>query len=453
MASQSQTSLTWLLELPLKLLAAASSRVNGQSRRKANRQRKQRSVLFLVENCSVPFDRRVWQEARTLRDAGYNVCIVSPREPGQRAREILDGIEVYRHPALPDASGPLGYALEYSMAIFWETLFVWRVFFRLGFDVVHVSNPPDILFLVGGLFKVIFSKKLVFDHHDICPELYEAKFGRKGLSFWVLSQLERWSIKAADTVISTNESYRRIAIERGGKDPSRVFVVRNGPDLERLRPLAPIPALKHGGSYLVGYVGVIGVQEGLHHLIRAAAFIVHDCGRSDIHFAIIGSGPDLNNNRRLAQSLDVDHYFTFTGRVSDQVLLEYLNTADLCVGPDDYNSLNDKSTMIKIMEYMALGKPIVQFALTEGRITAGDASLYARPNDYIDFARKILKLLDDPVRRAAMGQYGRSRVERALAWSHQAPMLLAAYDALWPESADRELKGGNHCGGLAEGIK
>ena len=453
MTLQRKARLLWSLGLPIKLLRTGSSRVNGQSQRRMNGKRKQRSVLFLVENCSVPFDRRVWQEASTLRDAGYAVCIVSPREHGQKAWEILDGIEVYRHPALPDASGPLGYALEYSLALFWETLFAWRAFFRRGFDVVHVSNPPDILFLVGGLFKVIFSKKLVFDHHDICPELYEAKFGRKGLPFWVLSQLERWSIKAADIVISTNKSYRRIAIERGGKDPSRVFVVRNGPDLERLRPLAPIPALKHGRSYLVGYVGVIGVQEGLHHLIRAAAFIVHDCRRSDIHFAIIGSGPHLDNNRRLAQSLDVDHYFTFTGRVSDQVLLEYLNTADLCVGPDDHNSLNDKSTMIKIMEYMALGKPIVQFALTEGRISAGDASLYAKPNDHIDFARKVLKLLDDPVRRAAMGQYGRKRVELALAWSHQAPMLLAAYDALWPESAKQELKPGHHCGGLAEGIE
>jgi glycosyltransferase involved in cell wall biosynthesis len=397
-------------------------------------------VLLLVENCSVPFDRRVWQEACALRDAGYAVCIVSPREHGQKAWEILDGIEVYRHPALPDASGPLGYVLEYGMAIFWETLFVWRVFFRRGFDVVHVSNPPDILFLVGGLFKVFFSKKLVFDHHDICPELYEAKFGGKGLPFWVLSRLERWSIKSADLVISTNESYRRIAIERGRKDPSRVFVVRNGPDLERLHSLAPIPTLKLGRSYLVGYVGVIGAQEGLHHLIHAAAYIVHDCGRTDTHFAIIGSGPDLDKNRRLAQSLGVARYFTFTGRVSDQVLLEYLNTADLCVGLDDYNSLNDKSTMIKIMEYMALGKPIVQFALAEGRISAGEASLYAQPNDHIDFARKMLELLDDPARRDAMGQCGRTRVERALAWKHQAPTLLAAYDVLWPASADQELK-------------
>lgn len=430
MVLQRKARLLRFYELPIKLMGTGSSRARSAIPRRRDRRQTMRSVLFLVENCSVPFDRRVWQEASTLRDAGYAVCIVSPRDHGQKAWEILDGIEVYRHPALPDASGPLGYALEYSTAIFWETLFVWRVFFRTGFDVVHVSNPPDILFLVGGLFKVIFSKKLVFDHHDICPELYESKFGRKGLPFWLLRRLERWSIRAADIVISTNDSYRRIAIERDGKDPSRVFVVRNGPDLQRLRRLAPVPALKRGRSFLVGYVGVIGVQEGLHHLIRAAAFIIHDCRRSDIHFAIVGSGPHLDSNRRLAQSLGVDHHFTFTGRVSDQVLLEYLNTADLCVGPDDYNSLNDKSTMIKIMEYMALGKPIVQFALTEGRITAADASLYARPSDDTDFARKILKLLDDPMRRAAMGQYGRQRVESALAWSHQAPKLLAAYEAL-----------------------
>ena len=447
MTLQWKPRLLSLVESPIKLLGTASSGASRAIQRRQNRQQKRRSALLLVENCSVPRDRRVWQEAGALRDAGYAVCIVSPREDGQKAWETLDGIEVYRHPALPEASGPLGYALEYGMAIFWETLFVWRVFFRVGFDVVHMSNPPDILFLVVGLFKVIFSKKLIFDHHDICPELYEAKFGKKGLPFWVLSQLERWSIKAADIVISTNESYRRIAIERGGKDPSRVFVVRNGPDLKRLRPLAPIPALKHGRSYLVGYVGVIGSQDGLHHLVHAAAFIVHSCGRTDIHFAVLGDGPQLHSTRRLARSLNVDQYFTFTGWASDQTLLEYLNTADLCVGSDGHNALNDKSTMVKIMEYMALGKPIVQFALTEGRISAGDASLYAKPNDHIDFARKVLELLDDPVRRAAMGQCGRTRVELALAWRHQASMLLAAYDSLWPESAQQELADGHHSGG------
>lgn len=395
-----------------------------------------RSVLFIVENCPIPFDRRVWQEACTLRDAGYRVSIVAPREKGQKARETLEGIEVYRHPALPDASGALGYALEYGLAFFWEMIFAFKALAGSGFDVVHVSNPPDTLFLVGGLFKALFGKKLVFDHHDLCPELYEVKFGRKDLPFGLLGRLEKWSFKAADIAISTNQSYRQVAIERGGKDPSRVFVVRNGPDLERVRQVAPIPALKNGRQHLVGYVGVIGAQEGLQHLVRAAAFIVHDCGRSDVHFAVVGSGSDLDSIRRLAQALDVGDHFTFTGRVSDQVLLEYLNTADLCVGCDDLNAMNDRSTMIKIMEYMALGKPIVQFALTEGRITAGDASLYARPGDPVDFAQKILSLLDDPERRAAMGRIGRSRIERELAWDRQAPMLLAAYDALWADEAD-----------------
>ncbi|WP_336489356.1 glycosyltransferase family 4 protein [Methylobacterium nigriterrae] len=378
----------------------------------------------------------MWQEACTLRDAGYRVSIIAPRERGQRARETLDGIEVYRHPALPDASGALGYTIEYGMALFWETLFAFRALVGSGFDVVHVSNPPDTLFLVGGLFKAVFAKKLVFDHHDLCPELYEAKFGRKDLPLGLLAKLERWSIKAADIVISTNESYRQVAIARGGKDPSRVFVVRNGPDLGRLRPVAPIPALKNGCQHLVGYVGVIGPQEGLQHLVRAAAFIIRDCRRSDVHFAVVGSGSDLDNNRRLAKALGVGDHFTFTGRVSDQVLLEYLNTADLCVGCDDFNALNDRSTMIKIMEYMALGKPVVQFALTEGSITAREASLYARPGDHVDFARKILTLLDDPARRTVMGQLGRTRIERELAWDRQVPMLLAAYDALWADSAD-----------------
>jgi glycosyltransferase involved in cell wall biosynthesis len=436
MPSPPQAPLTWLLERPLKLLADVSSRVGGGMLRTAARHRKPRSVLFVVENCSVPFDRRVWQEASTLRDAGYHVSIVSPREPGQKAWELLDGIEVYRHPALPDGSGPLGYALEYGAALFWETLYACRAFFRSRFDVVHVSNPPDLLFLVGGLFKVVFARKLVFDHHDLCPELYEVKFGRKGLLFRLLSGLERWSIKAADVVISTNDSYRRIAIERGGKDPSRVFVVRNGPDLKRLHAQPPVPALKQGCSYLVGYLGVIGPQDGLHHLIHAADFIVHGCYRTDIHFAVLGYGTCLDSIRSLTRSLGLDRYFTFTGRAADPTILEYLNTADLCVGPDGRNGLNDKSTMIKIMEYMAFGKPIVQFALTEGRVSAGDASLYARADDPVDLATKILELLDDPVRRAAMGQYGRARVESELAWDHQALKLLAAYDALWPETAD-----------------
>jgi glycosyltransferase involved in cell wall biosynthesis len=395
-------------------------------------QAKSRSVLLIVENCSVPFDQRVWQEACTLRDAGYRVSIIAPKEPGQTSLELLEGVDIYRHPALPEGDGWCGYAIEYAAALFWEMVLTWRIFLRTGFDVVHVSNPPDTLFVVGGLFKVLFRRRLVFDHHDICPELYEAKFGRRGIAYRLLCRLEKWSIKTADIVISTNESYRRVAIERGGKESSRVVVVRNGPNLDRVRQLPPIPSLKNGRSCLVGYVGVIGVQEGLRYLIQAASYIVHELQRTDIHFAVIGGGTDLPNVCALASRLNVSDYFTFTGRVPDPTLMDYLNTSDICVNPDEYNEMNDRSTMIKVMEYMALGKPIVQFAMTEGRVSAGDASLYAAPNDSVDFARKIIELADDPAKRHAMGRYGRIRVERELAWAHQAPKLLTAYAALWP---------------------
>jgi glycosyltransferase involved in cell wall biosynthesis len=391
-----------------------------------------RSVLLIVENCSVPFDRRVWEEARALRDAGYRVSIIAPREAGQASRELLEGIDIHRHPALPEGDGLFGYACEYAAALFWETVLAWRIFLRTRFDVVHVSNPPDTLFLVAGPFKLLFGRRLVFDHHDICPELYQAKFGRRGLAYRLLCRLEKWSIRTADLVISTNDSYRRIALGRGGKEPLRVAVVRNGPNLDRVRQAPPVPSLKNGRACLVGYVGVIGVQEGLRYLIQAACHIVHEWQRNDIQFAIIGGGSDLPNVRALAQRLNVSDHFTFTGRVPDQTLMEFLNTSDICVNPDEYNEMNDCSTMTKIMEYMALGKPIVQFAMTEGRVSAGDASLYAAPNDAVDFARKIIELADDPAKREAMGRYGRLRVERELAWTHQAPKLLTAYATLWP---------------------
>jgi glycosyltransferase involved in cell wall biosynthesis len=413
--------------------------IGGPSRgvNNANRQEGcvRRSVLFIVENNSVPFDQRVWQEARTLRHAGYRVTVLCPRDPGQQKREVLEQIEIFRHPALPEGSGAFGYLFEYSAALFWELLFTWRVFLRSGFDAIHLSNPPDTLFIVGGLFKLLFATKVIFDHHDICPELYESKFGRRGLLYRVIGQLEKWSMRTADIVISTNDCYRRIAIERGGKDPSRVFVVRNGPNLERLQVMAPVPSLKRGRQYLVGYVGVIGAQEGLKYLLDAAAYLIHDCHRTDIHFGIVGSGSELADIRRLAIDLGIDDYFTFTGRVPDDTLLEYLNTADVCVNPDEHNPMNDSSTMIKIMEYMALGKPIVQFDLREGRVSAEEASLYARPNDAVDFGKKIVALLDDPAKRASMGGYGRKRVEHRLAWKHQAPRLLAAYNRLWSKEA------------------
>jgi glycosyltransferase involved in cell wall biosynthesis len=392
-----------------------------------------RRVLIIVENLPCPFDRRVWQEARTLTAAGYQVSIICPKAPGyEKSFEDLEGIHIHRHWLPREADGALGYALEYSVALLMEFWLSLKIAFGRGFDVLQACNPPDTIFLIGGFYK-LFGKKFVFDHHDINPELYEAKFGKKGWGRRLLVFLERMSFRTADMVISTNESYRNIAIDRGGKDPRQVFVVRSGPDLARIQRVPPNAALKRGRRFLVGYVGVMGKQEGIDLLLQAVRHIVHDLGRSDVQFGLVGGGTELPAMRELAKQLGVADYVTFTGRAPDAELLEMLNTADICVNPDRANDMNDRSTMNKVMEYMALGKPVVQFDLTEGRVSAGDASWYARPNDVVDLARKIIALLEDENQRIHMGAIGRERIERVLSWQHEAPRLLAAYDNLLGE--------------------
>src|SRR5262245_27468112 len=393
-----------------------------------------RRVLMLVENLPSPFDRRVWQEACTLRDAGYLVSIICPTGKGYEKRfEAIEGIHIYRYPLPLEGSGAVGYALEYGAALAWTFALAWWVLVTRGFDVIHACNPPDLFFLLGRFFKML-GKKFVFDHHDLGPELYEAKFGRRDFFYRLMLTLERWTFRSADVSIATNESYKRIAIERGSMDPGRVFVVRSGPDIGRLKILPPDERLKRGRRYLVGYVGVMGRQEGIDYLLRAARHIVLDLGRRDVHFGLVGGGTSLEEMKALARELDIEDHVTFTGRVPDGEMLAMLNTAEVCVNPDVANEMNDKSTMNKIMEYMALGKPIVQFDLKEGRCSARDASLYARRNDPIDLAAKIVELLDDPAQRAGMGAYGRARVESELEWRHEAPKLLAAYRALWDEA-------------------
>jgi glycosyltransferase involved in cell wall biosynthesis len=389
----------------------------------------QRRVLIIVENLPSPFDRRVWQEATTLRDAGYGVAIICPTGKGYEARhQRLDGIDIYRHPLPLEAAGALHYALEYGTALFWEFVLAFKVLRRHGFDAIHACNPPDLIFLVGGFFKLFFGKRFIFDHHDINPELYEAKFGRRDFFYRMMLWVERLTFRTAEISIATNESYRRIAIERGGMDPSKVFVVRSGPKLDRLKIMPPVESLKRGRRFLVGYVGVMGKQEGIDYLLRAVAHIVKDLGREDVQFGLVGSGTSLEAMKAYAVELGIDAYVTFTGRVPDDELLAMLNTADICVNPDVANEMNDKSTMNKIMEYMALGKPIVQFDLTEGRWSAQGASLYAKRNDAADLARCIVVLLDDAQRRAAMGAFGRERVMQQLEWKFEAPKLLAAYE-------------------------
>ena len=403
-----------------------------------------RRVLIIVENLPVPFDTRVWNEATALTAGGYDVSVICPCGAGFEQRfEVIDGISIYRHPLPAEAGSQWAYVAEYVTAWCWQFSLAWRVLLERGFDVIHACNPPDTVFLIGLFFKRLGGKRFVFDHHDLSPELYAVKFGRRDLVYRLLLRLERWSLRAADVVIATNESYRRVAVDRGGVEPERVWVVRSGPRPERLCVLPPNPSLKRGREFLVGYVGVMARQDGVHYLLDAARHIVHDLRRGDVHFHLVGGGPELEALRAQSVSLGVADYVTFAGRVSDHELVEMLNTADVCVGPDEVNEMNDQSTMNKVMEYMALGRPIVQFDTTEGRFSAQGASLYARPNDARDLAEKILELLADPERRGTMGDVGRERVRTELGWPLQAVKLLAAYDAVfsaraWPQRADRK---------------
>lgn len=386
-----------------------------------------KKVLIIVENLPSPFDRRVWQEATALIENGAKVSIICPTGKGyEKSFEIIDGIYIYRHRLPKEADGAVGYAMEYGAALFWEFVLTIKCLFSQGFDVIHACNPPDLIFLVAAPFK-LFGKKFLFDHHDINPELYDAKFGRKDFLYRMMVFFERMTFQCAKISIATNESYKKIAVERGGKDPRDVFVVRSGPSLERMKIIPSVEALKKGKKYLVGYVGVIGKQEGLTYLLDAAHHIVVEKGRRDVHFICVGGGTELANIQSYCKNRGLEEYFTFTGRVPDQELLEALNTADVCVNPDEYNEMNDKSTMNKIMEYMALAKPIVQFDMTEGRFSAQQASLYAKPNDAVDMGEKIIELLNDPQKRKDMGDFGYRRIKNELEWNFEKKKLYQAY--------------------------
>jgi len=385
-------------------------------------------VLIIVENLPVPFDPRVWKEACSLRDNGYQVAVLCPRGKNyQKGYEFLEGIAIYRHPMPREGNGALSYIFEFACALFWQFLYSWRIYFRRGFDVIQGCNPPDDIFLVALFFR-LFGVKYIFDHHDANPELYLSKYGKKDFLYKIQVLLERLTYRCSHVVLATNESYRNLAVTRGRVPAEDVFVVRNGPDPDTFRPVPPDPVLKQGKQFLVGYVGNMSTQEGLDILLDVAVYI-RRTGRDDVQFTCVGGGPGLASLRRLVKDLQLDGMVNFTGRVPDQELLQILSTVDVCVNPDRPCEMNNISTMIKIMEYMALGKPIVQFDLKEGRTSAGAASLYADPGNPVqDFAEKILWLLDHPVDRARMGGQGRIRVERELAWKYSVKHLLAGYD-------------------------
>ena len=377
---------------------------------------------------TVPFDTRVWKEAKSLRDRDYSVTVLCPKGKGfEKTYELLDGVHIYRHPTPREGNGIFSYVLEYGAALIFQFFFSWWIFLRRGFQLIQGCNPPDTIFLVALPFK-LFGVKYIFDHHDANPELYVSKFEREDLIYKTQLLLERWTFKSSDAVMSTNGSYRDLAIERGGVAPEDIFIVRNGPDLRTFNPIPPNPALKHGKKHLVGYVGTISIQEGLEILIDAAKYI-RDLGRSDVHFTCVGGGPGLPALKKLIVEKDLTDCFNFTGRVPDAELLEVLSTADVCVNPDKPCDMNNISTMIKIMEYMALGKPIVQFDLKEGRVSAGGASLYVDPQAGIrGFGDSILWLLDHPEEASRMGRTGRERVESELSWKYSEANLVAAYE-------------------------
>jgi glycosyltransferase involved in cell wall biosynthesis len=396
-------------------------------------------ALIIVENLPVPFDMRVWKEALSLRDAGYDVTVLSPRGKGyERGHEVLDGIHVYRHPLPKEGNSAFGYVREYASALFWEFFYAWWIYLRLGFDVIQGCNPPDDIFLIALPFKLL-GVKYIFDHHDANPELYLSKYGKRGAFYKIQVWFEKLTYRVSDVVMATNGSYKDLAVARGGLDPENVFVVRNGPDLKTFRAVPPIPALKHGKKYLIGYVGTMSIQEGLDILLDVALY-VKNLGRRDIHFTCVGGGPGLPGLRKMVEEKDLGDMVNFTGRIPDQQLLEILSTADVCVNPDKPCEMNDISTMIKIMEYMALGKPIVQFDLKEGRFSAQDAALYANNNNQVpDFAAKLLWLLDHPEERERMGQFGRKRVEEELAWDYSVENLLAAYRKVVPQGVSQKV--------------
>ncbi len=388
-------------------------------------------ILIIVENLPVPFDRRVWMESTTLAGAGYTVSVICPMGKGfEKPFEVIGGIHIYRHPLPAEVSSSAGYLREYSAALRHEWRLARRVKKERGFDAIHACNPPDLIFLVALWFKLLHGVKFLFDQHDLNPELYESKFGRRDIFYQCLRLAERCTFAAADLVISTNESYRAIALSRGRKKHDRVVVVRSGPRLDLFHPVPPAPRYKRGKPHLVGYLGVMGEFDGVDHLVRAAHEMIVNRGRVDIGFCLIGSGPMLDSLKTMAAALHIDQAVEFTGRVSDAEMIERICTCDVCVDCDPLNPLNNLSTMNKVLEYMALKRPIVQYDLIEGRRSALEASVYARPNDIIDLADKIESLLADPQRCESMGEFGRRRMENELEWNHQSPKLLAAYEAL-----------------------
>ncbi|MGH9156152.1 MAG: glycosyltransferase family 4 protein [Acidimicrobiales bacterium] len=387
-------------------------------------------VLIIVQNLPVPLDRRVWMECQALVAQGYGVSVICPKGPGDPGFQQLDGVRIHKYRPPPPAGGLKGYLLEFGYC--WLRTVALAVCIKVcdGFDAIQACNPPDTYWALALLFKP-FGVPFVYDQHDLNPEVYASRFGRRsGVLYRCLLALERATYRTADHVISTNQSYREVALTRGGKWPAEVSVVISGPDASTMRPGAVKAELRRGKRHLCCWLGIMGPQDGVELVLHATGHLVHDLGRDDIHVALLGFGDCLEELRRLATALRLDEWVTFTGRAGPELIIDYLSTADIGLTPDPSNPLNEVSTMNKTMEYMAFGLPVVATGLKETRVTAGDAAVYVASGDPVAFARAMAELLDDPPRRAAMGRQGRQRVEQELAWEHQAPTYVSVFERL-----------------------
>jgi glycosyltransferase involved in cell wall biosynthesis len=384
-------------------------------------------VLILVQNEPLPQDRHVWNQCRALTGAGYDVTVICPQGATRHreAYERLDGVDIHRYRARHAEGGVASYGVEYASALWSMGRLAARLAAKRPFDVVHACSPPDFL-LLAVLPLRRHGTRFIFDHHDLTPELFASRFGRpRGPVHLATLLAEQVAFRLADVVLSVNESYRRVALNRGRRRPEDVHVVRTGPDLTRFQQRTPEPELKRGKPYLLSYVGVMGPQDGVDHAIRALAALHRR--RQDWHAVFMGDGEMLDEMRALAADLGLDGAGEFTGWVEHDTVSRVLSTSDLCLAPDPKNPLNDVSSMIKISEYMAMSRPIVSYDLQESRVGAGDAAVFAAANDVEDFAARVDELLDDPDRRRAMGEAGRARAEGVLAWEHQERSLLGAY--------------------------
>lgn len=392
---------------------------------------------MLVENLSVPADPRVWREACTLRRFGYEVSVICPKGDArdQESYICIDDIHIYRYRLSTTIHSASDYIKEYVLAMLKTFLLSLKVLVRHGFDVIHAANPPDTFFALG-LFYRLFGKKYIFDQHDLSPEVFHVRFQHRLKPLYkILLFLERCSYRVAQVVITTNASQKQKAVERGGCDPARIFIVRNGPDIERFSIAAPELELKRGKQYLLAYIGVMGVQDGIEYALHALDELLHKRSRQDISMVLMGNGDQLVTLKALAHQLQLDEYVNFTGWVAFQDMLRYLAVADVGLSPDPSNELNDQSTMLKTMEYMAMGKPVVAFDLLETRFSAQEAALYATPNRVDEFADAIEALLENEELRLQMGAFGRKRVEEELCWDRTKRNLLLAYEALFPASS------------------